>query len=206
MRRAMIVILICGVSIPALSQSPSSPANEKIAEKLGRPIYIGTSSTNAAQSSSPTGVAPPQQAPIKSTEVIGLADMKDKTEGTLTIEDSKLTFAHSGARSDIAAAAMEDVVTGDDSQRVIRGTLGKLTMFGPYGSGRVVSMWRSKIDSLTIQYRDANGGLHGVVFAMPAGTAESFKGELLAQGAHTSISSANASVDSSHAVAMEVKP
>ena len=89
---------------------------------------------------------------------------------------------------------------------VIRGTLGTLSMLGPYGSGRVLSMFRSKIDSLTIQYRDDNGGLHGVVFTMPVGTAESFKQQLIAQGAHTTIPApANASVESPHQVAAEEK-
>jgi hypothetical protein len=69
-----------------------------------------------------------------------------------------------------------------------------------------LSMFRSKIDSLTIQYRDDDGGLHGVVFTMPVGTAESFKQELIAQGAHTTTTApANASVDSSHKVAVEGK-
>jgi hypothetical protein len=82
---------------------------------------------------------------------------------------------------------MEDVVTGNDSQRVVRGTLGTLSMLGPYGSGRVLSLFRSKLDSITIQYRDADGGLHGVVFTMPVGKAELVKQELIARGARTSI-------------------
>ena len=158
------------------------------------------------QSSSRPSVTAQSRIPIQCTEVIGLAGIKEKTEGTLTIDDGKLYFAHSGSKSQIAAAAMEDVVTADDSQRVIRGTLGTITMFGPYGSGRVLSMFRSKIDSLTIQYRDDNGGLHGVIFTMPAGIAEAFKQELIAQGAHTSIPApASASVDSPHQVAVEGK-
>ena len=170
-------------------------------------IETQNSPANVAQNSSRATVSPQQQPPIKSTEVIGLSDVKENVEGTLTIEDGKLYFTHSGAKSDIAAAAMQDVVTGDDSQRVIRGTLGTISMFGPYGSGRVLSMFRSKIDSLTIQYRDDAGGLHGVVFTMPVGTAEPFKQELIAQGAHTSIpASTSASAASSHAVATEVKP
>jgi hypothetical protein len=161
---------------------------------------------NEAPSTSPATVAPQQRAPTKGTEIIGLAGVKEKTEGTLTIEDGKLFFAHSGTKSQLAATAMEDVVTADDSQRMIRGTLGTITMFGPYGSGRVLSMFRSKIDSLTIQYRDDDGGLHGVIFTMPVGTAESFKQELIAQGAHTTTPApANASVDSSRKVAVEGK-
>lgn len=155
-----------------------------------------------------TSGAPPRQAPIKCTEVIGIAGVKDKTEGTLRIEAGKLYFAYVRAKAaGIAAAAIEDVVTGDDSQRLIRGTPGTLSMFGPYGSGRVLSMFRSKIDSLTIKYRDDDGGLHAVVFTMPKGTAESFKQELIAHGAHTIIPApANAGVDSSHGVATGVNP
>ncbi|MGA9244840.1 MAG: hypothetical protein WBW03_23020, partial [Silvibacterium sp.] len=107
-----------------------------------------------AQNSGPSIVPPQQQTPIKSEEIIGLPGVKDHTKETLTIEDGKLYFAHSDTKSQIAAATIEDVVTADDSQRAIRGNLGAISMFGPYGSGRVLSMFRSKIDSLTIQYRD----------------------------------------------------
>jgi hypothetical protein len=49
------------------------------------------------------------------------------------------------------------------------------------------------VDIITIQYRDPNGGLHGVIFTMPVGKAELIKEALLAQGAHTSIPSEGAS-------------
>ena len=54
--------------------------------------------------------------------------------------------------------------------------------------GQSVS-YETKIDTITIQYRDSNGGLHGAVFTMPVGKAELIKESLLAQGAHTSIPS-----------------
>jgi hypothetical protein len=148
--------------------------------------------------------APLPQPPTKGTALVGLAGVKENTGGTLTVKRGKLYFAHSGGTTDLAAAEMEDVVTGDDSQSVIRGTLGTLSMFGPYGSGRVLSLFRSKIDTLTIQYRDAEGALHGVVFTLPLGTAESVKKELLTQGAHTSIAApAIARVDVPYHVAEE---
>jgi hypothetical protein len=43
------------------------------------------------------------------------------------------------------------------------------------------------LDTLTIQYRDTDGGLHGAVFTMPVGQAEVIKKELIAQGARTSV-------------------
>ena len=60
-----------------------------------------------------------------------------------------------------------------------------LSMAAPYGGGRFLSLFRTKIDTLTIRYRDAEGGLHGAIFTMPVGKADGIKKELLASGAHT---------------------
>jgi len=202
MLKAIGVFLICGAAIPALSQSSSQ--YEVGAVTAVQPPQSAPS--NDGQSSSPATVAPQQQTPIKSTEVIGLDGVKDKTAGKLTIEDGKLWFVHSKTKSEIPAAAMEDVVTAADSQRAIRGTLGTMSMLAPYGSGRALSLFRSKIDSLTIKYRDDNGGLHGAIFSMPAGTAEPFKRALIKQGAHTTIPvPAATSADASHQAAARGK-
>jgi hypothetical protein len=129
----------------------------------------------------------PSQAPTKAVQLTGLVGVKNNTKGNLTIENGALRFTHSQKSSDLAPSSMQDVVTGDDSQRVIRGTLGTLSMFGPYGSGRFLSLFRSKLDTLTIQYRDPDEGLHGVIFTTPVGTAEAIKEKLVAAGAHTSV-------------------
>jgi hypothetical protein len=128
-----------------------------------------------------------QQTPTKAVQLTGLIGVKNNTEGSLTIGTGKFRFTHSGSNTDVAPGSMQDVVTGSDSQRVIRGSLGTLSMFAPYESGRFLSLFRSKLDTLTIQYRDADGGLRGVIFTMPVGTSEAIKTELVAQGAHTSI-------------------
>lgn len=185
MLKTLSVIVICGTAVVASSQS--DPPLE---------TRISISATNVRQ----------QQKPTKSTAIIGLDGVREKTKGTLNIEDEKLCFVHSGSTSQIPAATMEDVITGEDSQRVIRGTLGRLSMFAPYESGRALSMLRSKLDSLTIQYRSNDGGLHGTVFTMPVGTAEPFKQELIEQGAHTTIHATNnAKVDPSNQVAAREK-
>jgi hypothetical protein len=128
-----------------------------------------------------------QQTPTKAVQLTGLAGVKNSTGGSLTIENGNLRFTHSRSKSDLAPSAVQDVVTGSDSQRVIRGSVGTLTMFAPYESGRFLSLFRSKLDTLTIQYRDADGGLHGVIFTTPVGTADVIKNELIGLGAHTSI-------------------
>jgi hypothetical protein len=125
--------------------------------------------------------------PTKTTLVTGLPGFKDGSNGSLTVEEGNLQFVHSKNVIEISAPSITDVVTGSDSQRVIRGKVGMVSMFGPYGSGRFLSLFRSKLDTLTIQYRDGDGGLHGVIFTMAVGKAELLKQQLIAQGAHTTI-------------------
>ena len=133
------------------------------------------------------GNAQQKQAQTKAVQLTGLIGVKNNTGGSLAIENGNLHFTHSKSTSDLAPGSMQDVVTGSDSQRVIRGTLGTLSMLGPYGSDRFLSLFRSKLETLTIQYRDGDGGLHGVIFTTPVGTADVIKGELVELGAHTSI-------------------
>ncbi len=130
-----------------------------------------------------------QQPPAgnKVVHVTGLAGVKANTNGNLTLENGSLQFASSGTKVSVPIHSVEDVITENDSQRVFRGTIGTLTMFAPYGGGRFLSLFRSKVDTLTIQYRDTDGGLHGAIFTMPLGKADPFKKDLVSQGAHTSI-------------------
>jgi hypothetical protein len=60
-------------------------------------------------------------------------------------------------------------------------------MFAPYGAGRFLGLFRNKLDTLTLQYRDADGGLHGAIFLLAVGQADPLKKLLVDQGAHTSL-------------------
>jgi hypothetical protein len=117
----------------------------------------------------------------------GLTGVKDNAKGTLTIESGKLHFSYAKKSSDLSVADIEDVVTGEDTQASVGKTVSTLSMAAPYGSGRFLALFRSKFDTLTLRYRDENGALHGVIFALPAGGAEPVKKDLLAQGAHTAV-------------------
>ena len=133
----------------------------------------------------PVGNAQQVSGPVKVVHLTGLAGVKDEAKGTLNVENGHLHFVHGKASSEISAASIQDVVTGADSQRAVGGTIGLMSMAAPYGGGRVLSLFRTKIDTLTVQYRDADGGLHGAIFTMPVGTSEVIKKELVAQGAHS---------------------
>jgi hypothetical protein len=154
-------------------------------------MCLGAAGALAARGLAQQSTAPVTDAPVKVVVIKGLAGVKDNTKGTLIIGDGSMHFAHEATMSDIAAHSIEDVVTGDDSQRVIRGTAGTLSWFAPYGTGRFLALFRTKLDTVTIKYRDGDGGLHGAIFTMPVGQAEVIKKELLAQGARTTVTEAD---------------
>ena len=133
---------------------------------------------NADQSSKPANNA---------IALTGLPGVKDNAKGTLTVESGKLHFSYGKKSSEVNVASIEDVVTGEDTQAAVGKTVSTLSMAAPYGSGRFLALFRTKFDTLTLRYRDENGALHGVIFALPTAGAEPVKKELLAQGAHTTV-------------------
>jgi len=100
-------------------------------------------------------------------QVTGLTGVEKNTKGSLTVENGHLTFAASRIPCDVATTAIDVVITGTDSQHAIGGTAGTISMLAPYEGGRALSLFRNKIDVITIEYRDANGGLHRA--STPAG-------------------------------------
>jgi hypothetical protein len=123
--------------------------------------------------------------PVKAVHLMGVAGIKDQAKGTLKVENGDLQFVHGGKHSDLGATSIQDVVTGADSEKTVGNTIGMMSMAAPYGGGRFLSLFRKKIDTLSIQYRDDDGALHGAIFTMPVGAAEGIKKELVAQGAAT---------------------
>ena len=134
----------------------------------------------------PTGNAQQVPAPVKAVQFTGLTGVKDNTKGTLSVENGSLHFVHGKLSSDVSVTSIQDVVTGGDSRKSVGKTVGIMSMGVPYGGGRFLSLFRSKIDTLTVQYLDADGGLHGAIFTMPVGSADVIKKELVGLGAHTS--------------------
>jgi hypothetical protein len=143
--------------------------------------------------------------PANAIALTGLAGVKDDVKGKLTVESGKLHFAYGKKSSDVNVASIEDVVTGEDTQAAVGKTVSTLSMAAPYGSGRFLALFRTKFDTLTLRYRDENGALHGVIFALPASGAEPVKKELLAQGAHTTMGEQRAAAASANSSSKEPK-
>ena len=125
----------------------------------------------------------------KTTHVLGLENIKRGAKGVLATPGDKLRFDAGRATAEVSIASIGDVFTDEDTKQSVGGTTGtvaKLAM--PYGSGRVLSLLATqKIDVLTLEYRDSNGGLHGVIFTLPKGQAPAVKRQLVELGAHTSM-------------------
>ncbi len=120
-------------------------------------------------------------------QVLGLEGLKHNVTGTLFAANGSLVFTKGKKKVVVPAASIQEVMTGKDTERTIGGTVGTLTMFAPYGGGRFLSLFRTKIDTLSIEYLDASGGIHGAIFTLTQGNALAAKKALLSQGARTSV-------------------
>jgi len=132
----------------------------------------------------PAAKAQETPGPVKAVHLVGLEKVKDNAKGTLTVEQGQLRFTRGKESSDVSVTSILDVVSGTDTQKAVGKTVGTMSMAAPYGGGRFLSLFRKKIDTLTIQYHDADGGLRGAIFTMAPGGAEPIKKLLVAQGAH----------------------
>ena len=143
------------------------------APRLGRPVAVPQ---NSASSTIPN---------VKC--VIGLQDIKPGARGELASLASGLEFSTEKKKVDVATSSIQDVFTGQESRQDVGGMGGTLVEAAiPYGGGRVVSLFSHKVDVLTVEYVDSNGGFHGAIFVVPAGKAAAFKDQLVAQGARVS--------------------
>jgi hypothetical protein len=123
------------------------------------------------------------------THVLGLEHIKRGEKGRLAVVDKTLRFESGASTAEVSIPSIQDVFTGEESQELVRGKTGIVVELAmPYESSRVVSLLAShKIDILTVEYRDSNGGLHGVIFTLPEGQAPVLKRMLVEHGAHASL-------------------
>jgi len=121
---------------------------------------------------------------IRATHLLGFANARNNSSGTLSVQDDSLQFQQNGKPvAKIKIALVRDVFLGAESKQVggLPMTLGKTA--APFGGGRVVSLFaHKKYDTLTVEYVDTNEGIHGAIFQLAKGQGELVKNELIAQG------------------------
>ena len=120
----------------------------------------------------------------RATHLLGFANASNNSTGTLSMQDDLLQFQQNGKPgANIKIASVRDVLLGAESKQVggLPMTLGKTAV--PFGGGRVVSLFaHEKYDTLTLEYVDADGGIHGAIFQLTKGQGELVRNELIAQG------------------------
>lgn len=125
---------------------------------------------------------------ISAHYVIGLENVKSQSGGKLSVQRDSLLFASRKSQAKVPISAIDDVLLGSETTQS-GGNAGKVfkaaAIAAPYETGRVLSllMW-TKVDILTVLYRDEKGGVHGAVFELPQGQAAGIRTQLIAAGAH----------------------
>jgi hypothetical protein len=120
----------------------------------------------------------------RATHLLGFANARDNSTGTLSVHDDSLQFQQNGKPGEkVKIALVRDVFLGGESKQVggLPMTVGKAA--APFGGGRVVSLFaHKKYDTLTLEYLDTNGGIHGAIFQLGKGQGELVKNELSKRG------------------------
>ena len=139
-----------------------------------------------AQSGAPT---PKVNSPfsIHTTHLLGFPNTKGNSKGTLTTQDNVLRFEQDGkAVAQVDLSSVREVFVGEESMQVggLPMKIGKTA--APYGGGRVVSLFaHKKYDTLTVEYVDSNGGLHGAIFQLKKGQGELVRNGLVTRGVYS---------------------
>jgi hypothetical protein len=137
----------------------------------------------AAQNAPQQNASKPFSTPA--THLVGFENAKSNHSGTLSIQDDSLQFQQTGkSGAQIQIGSVRDIFLGEESRPVggLPLTLGEAA--APYGGGRVVSLFaHKKYDTLTLEYVDADGGIHGAIFQLTKGHGELVKNDLIAHGA-----------------------
>ena len=153
---------------------------------LGAVLAIASLSTLAAQ----TGLAATASAdaPVSVQYLIGLENVKSQSGGKLSVQSDALLFDCHKAQAKVAISTIDDILVGSESTQS-GGKAGRVfktaAIAAPYEAGKVLSlfMW-TRVDVLTVLYRDEKGGVHGAVFELPQGQAAGIRTQLIAAGAH----------------------
>jgi len=124
--------------------------------------------------------SPGATGPAHVTHILGFEDIPNNAGGELSIQEDGLEFRRSqGPAARISTRSIQNVSLGSLDKQVggVPMALGRAAT--PFGGGRVIGLFsHKKYDTLTVEYADTNGGLHGAVFQLDKGQAELIRNKL----------------------------
>lgn len=169
-------------------------------------LWLSASVAALAQGTAPALKAN-QPFSIRATHLVGLPNTKSNCKGTLSTQDNILRFQQSGKTvAQVDITSVRDVFLGEEEMQVggMPMKIGKAA--APYGGGRLVSLFAHKTyDTLTLEYVDGDGGVHGALFQIDKGQGELVRNELLARGVSSSSGENQATKQSSSEVTHDNK-
>jgi hypothetical protein len=128
-----------------------------------------------------------QETTKRVTHILGFGDAANNANGELSIREGSLRFQKKDAAqsAQVDLNSIQDVVLGQQDRQMGGTAMAVSRAATPYGGGRVIALFsHKKYDTVTLEYRDPNGGFHGAIFQMDKGQGEALKTELVAKGAH----------------------
>ena len=158
-----------------------------------RLVAVSLLALAAAAAQSPPAATTPaaSAAPLpKVRHIIGLDGVKGNASGVLSVREGMLRFQANKAASDVPISSIDDVFIGTETTQG-GGKTGRViktaAIAAPFESGKALTiLMRTKVDILTVAFRDSDNALHGVIFALPKGQGDAMRSQLIAAGARTS--------------------
>jgi hypothetical protein len=168
-----------------LAVSDATRLDARIGHKLNPTIL-----TAILLSSAVCGLCQQAETTINARHVIGLENVKRNRAGKLTVHNSVMQFEAGTTDVKVPTAAIDDLSIGSETTQAggKASTVAKtVAIAAPYDSGAALSLLlRTKVDILTVSYRDSGGGLHAAILALPLSQGEQERAQLIAAGAHAS--------------------
>jgi len=136
--------------------------------------------TNGAKSSASDAAA-------RATHILGMGSISKGANGRLSLQEGSLQFQlDAGRDAKISIASIQNVFCSEQDRQVggVPMALGQAAT--PFGGGRVIALFaHKKFDTLTVEYLDPNGGLHGAIFQLNEGQGQILRSQLQARGARS---------------------
>ncbi len=114
------------------------------------------------------------QNPVHATHVLGFEGLAKNANGDLAIQDGALRFeSGKGSTAQITLGSIQDVFLGQQDKQT-GGTTGHA----------IDLVSHKKYDTLTLEYLDPDGGVHGAIFQLDKGQGQVLRNALVAEGVH----------------------
>jgi len=119
--------------------------------------------------------------------VIGLENISSQKSGKLSVQNGAMQFTGGKDVAKVPVTSIDGIYVGTETTQAsgqVARVVKTASMAAPYESGKVLTLlMRTKVDILTVSYRDTGGALHAAIFALPIGQANDIRTELVAAGA-----------------------